>query len=156
MPVPVSVSVPDLRGGATEYEEPPFALLASTVDSLRRPTTNNAKDGTWRCLLERADFGMRVSGHPCGARVSRAECMGGPQVLKSSCPQALRIMYRMCRRRSPMRGLMIPVIVGALSCGGAQEPAPQPIEEPLEIETGSLYRAMSSVHLPSVSIIFCV
>jgi pimeloyl-ACP methyl ester carboxylesterase len=45
-----------------------------------------------------------------------------------------------------MRGLMIPVIVGALSCGGAQEPAPQPIEEPLEIETGVAAFGQSEIY----------
>jgi hypothetical protein len=41
-----------LRGFATEYEEPPLALLAPSSVSLRPVDSNNAKDGTWRFSVE--------------------------------------------------------------------------------------------------------
>jgi pimeloyl-ACP methyl ester carboxylesterase len=45
-----------------------------------------------------------------------------------------------------MRRLLVPAVLLVLSCGGAQEPAPPPLEEPLEIETGVAAFGQSEIY----------
>jgi hypothetical protein len=49
---------------ASEYEEPPFALIGPDAPPASTTRSNNAKDGTWRCSFMRAFLPARFRGVP--------------------------------------------------------------------------------------------